>query len=218
MSTIPPWSFSQLESFATCPKKFYHTRVAKDFVEPPSVHTEWGKTVHSAFEDYIKEAKPLPDTLNKWSYFLERIKNLPGDKYTEWQYSLTKSFQPCNWEVAWSRGVADVLVVGDNKAAVIDYKTGKFKPSDQLKLYAAYTFAYYPHIQEVQTAFVWLKDQRITKEIVPRAEVPGIWQSMLERVNKLESAYERDSWPARPSGLCNGWCPVTTCTHNKKKG
>ena len=100
---------------------------------------------------------------------------------------------------------------------VLDYKTGKRKPSEQLDLYAAYIFAHYPEVEDVKTIFVWLKEQKTDKKRFNRDELPIIWREFIPKVARLESAYNRDSWPAKPSGLCNGWCPVKTCQHYKER-
>jgi hypothetical protein len=142
---------------------------------------------------------------------------MPGAKLCEQKMAVDKNFQPTDWSNAWSRGIADVLVVHEDKAAVMDYKTGKRKLTDQLTLYAAYTFAKYPEVNTVTTGFVWLKDKKIDRESFDRADNAKIWQNFLPRVRKLEIAYEKDAWPCRPSGLCRGWCPVKTCEFYKSK-
>ena len=74
-----------------------------------------------------------------------------------------------------------------------------------------------PEVEEVTTGFIWLKDKKVDKEVFKREQLHEIWQGFLPRVIKLESAYDRDSWPARPSGLCKGWCHVRECPHWKEK-
>ncbi|MFM1990275.1 MAG: hypothetical protein RJA99_3232 [Pseudomonadota bacterium] len=214
---MPAWTYSQLDSFESCPKKFYHLKVVRDVVEPPSVHTEWGTKVHTAFEDAIKKGDHLPEGMTQWQVLANKLAKLPGEKLTEVKFAIDRSFQPADWKNSWSRGIADLLVVCGEKAAVMDYKTGKRKPSEQLDLYANYVFHHYPQVNKVTTGFVWLKDRRIDWKPITRSSLSETWQSLLPRVRKLESAYERDSWPARPSGLCNGWCPVTSCQFNKDR-
>lgn len=214
----PPWTYSQLDSFESCPKKFYHLRVARDVVEPPSVHSEWGERVHTAFENYIKEGTPLPEGMTQWNDIAAKIASLPGDKYTEQRMALDRNFQPADWKNCWTRGIADLTVVYGKRAGTLDYKTGKRKPTEQLDLYAAYTFAHYPEVEQVTTMFVWLKERRVDKQVIQRDEVPAIWQGLLPRVRKLENAYDQDRWPARPSGLCKAWCPVKTCEFNGQRG
>lgn len=217
MSSNPPWTYSQLDTFETCPRKFYHLKVVKDIVEPPTVHTEWGKRVHSAFEDFVDKGEELPEGMTQWKPLAQKIAALPGQKLTEHQYAIDRNFQPTQWAGSWSRGIADLVVIHKDKAAVLDYKTGKRKPTEQLDLYANYIFHHHPEVNKVTTGFVWLKEKRIDWKPIEREAVPVIWQGLLPRVAKLESAYERDRWPARTSGLCNGWCPVTSCEFNKKK-
>lgn len=214
----PAWTYSQLDSFETCPRKFYHTKVKRDVVEPPTIHTEWGTKVHTAMENYILNGEVLPEGMTQWQSLIEKIAALPGEKLVEYKYALDKNFQPADWKQAWTRGVADLVVIHKDKAAVMDYKTGKRKPSEQLDLYATYIFAHHPEIQVVTTGFVWLKQRRIDRKQIVKKELPTVWQSFLPRVAKLESAYERDSWPAKTSGLCNGWCPVSSCEFNKNRG
>jgi hypothetical protein len=214
---MPAWTYSQLDSFESCPKKFFHLKVARDVVEPPSPHTEWGTRVHTAFEDALQKQQPLPEGMTQWQGLVNKISRLPGEKFTEIRLALDSSFNPTDWKTAWSRGVADLLVVCGEKAAVLDYKTGKRKPSEQLDLYANYVFHHYPDVQTVRTGYIWLKDRRIDWKSHNRKHLHETWQTLLPRVRKLESAYERESWPARPSGLCNGWCPVTTCPFFKAR-
>lgn len=214
---MPAWTYSQLDTFETCPRKFYHLKVAKDVVDPPTVHTDWGKNVHSAFELRIKDGAPMPDGMQQWETLAKKIASAPGDKLPEVQLALTRDFKPAKWDNAWTRGIADLVILHEQKAAVLDYKTGKRKPSEQLDLYANYVFHHYEHINQVTTGFVWLKEKTIDWKVIKREEVPVIWQSFLPRIRKLESAYERDSWPAKTSGLCRSWCPVTSCEFNGRK-
>lgn len=215
--TIPAWTYSQLDKFETCPRQFFHVRVAKDVVEPPTEATIWGEKVHTAFENRIKDGTPLPEGMTQWEPFATKLTRLRGDKYCEQQMAVDKNFQPAPWGSAWTRGIADLLVVDNTHAVVMDYKTGKRKLTEQLMLYAGYTFAHYPQVQTVTTGFVWLKDRKIDKETFTREHVPKIWNTFLPRVRKLELAYEKNAWPCRPSGLCRGWCPVKTCEFYKNK-
>jgi hypothetical protein len=168
-------------------------------------------------EERVAFGKELPEGMQQWEGLASKLAALPGEKLPEVKMAVSDSFQACDWKSAWSRGIADLVVVDKKTAIVLDYKTGKRKPTEQLSLYAGYTFAHYPDVQTVQTGFVWLKDKKIDKESFTRESVSGIWQVFLPRVGKLASSYERDSWPCRPSGLCKGWCPVKSCEFYKDK-
>jgi hypothetical protein len=36
-------------------------------------------------------------------------------------------------------------------------------------------------------------------------------------IKQYQQAFVQDVWQARQSGLCHGWCPVTTCEYWKPK-
>lgn len=209
------WTYSALDGYETCPRKYYHTRVRRDFSDVHDANA-WGVRAHKAFELRMRNGTPLPEGMTQWEGIATKLLALPGEKLFETKLSVDAGFASCHWGSAWSRGVVDMLVVNGREAAVLDYKTGKYRPSEQLKLYAAYVFATYP-VDVVKTGYVWLKERRITKDEFARDAAPTIWREFLPRVNKLENAYKQDRWPAKPSGLCKGWCPVRTCEHNETR-
>jgi hypothetical protein len=53
------WSYSGLKEYVNCPRQYYHTRVAKDFVKPPTEQMLYGTAVHQACEDYVRDMTPL---------------------------------------------------------------------------------------------------------------------------------------------------------------
>jgi hypothetical protein len=177
----------------------------------------WGEKVHKAMELRVRDSVPLPEGMTQWEGIAAKFAALPGEKHCELQMAVDKNFQPAEWGNAWSRGIADLLVVHGDRAGIFDYKTGKRKLTEQLELYVGYTFATYPQVNYVTTGFVWMRDKKIDKSTYQRVQVADIWRDFLPRVRKLENAYERDAWPCRPSGLCRGWCPVKTCEFYKDK-
>lgn len=215
--TNPAWTYSQLDTFETCPRKFYHLKVKRDVVEPPTIHTEWGTKVHTAFEEFVKHGVLLPEGMEQWQALATKLAKLPGEKLCEKEYALDRNFQPTEWKGAWTRGIADLVIINGKNAIVADYKTGRRKPTEQLDLYAAYVFHHHPDVQKVTTGFVWLKERRIDWQTRERGDLHVIWQNLAPRVKKLESAYERDSWPAKTSGLCKAWCPIMTCEFNGRR-
>lgn len=216
--TLPTaWTYSSLDKFETCPRQYYHVRVLKDVKEPPTEATIWGEKVHTAMEYRLKDGTALPEGMTQWEGLAKKLEAIPGEKHCEVEMAVDSSFQPAPWGTAWSRGIADLLIINGNTALNLDYKTGKRKLTHQLMLYAGYTFALYPQIKYVETGFVWMKDRKIDKEKFTREDVPKIWGAFLPKVRRLESAYERNAWPCRPSGLCNGWCPVKQCEFYKDR-
>ena len=215
---MPPFTYSRLNDFETCAKKFYETKVAKNYVEGDTVATLWGTKVHTAFEESLLNGTPLPEGMTQWQSLADKFARLPGEKLVEYKFSIDKNFQPTEWDGSWSRGIADLIVKHKDRVLIADWKTGKKKPSEQLDLYAGYIKAKWPETKVIQTAFVWLQSKQMTKKTYDADEaVPIIWQGFIPRVRRMERAYEQDAWPAKPSGLCRGWCPVKTCVHHKEK-
>lgn len=214
---MPPWTYSKLDAFETCPRQFYHLRVAYDVPNPPGEAQLWGIKVHAAFEAAVRDGTPLPNGMHQWQTLAGKLHALEGEKMVEQRMALDINFQPSQWKTAWTRGTADLVILRRHQAAVLDYKTGRKKPTEQLDIYAGYVFQYHPQVSSVKTGLVWLKERRIEWKTLQRDDAPGIWQQVLPRVKKLASAYERNSWPARTSGLCKAWCPVLSCEFNGKK-
>lgn len=89
------------------------------------------------------------------------------------------------------------------------HNTGKIKPeSSQLELFAALVMTKDKTVNEVNSRFAWLQDNKTTGEKYYRDDVPKIWEHFMQRVARLENAYENDKWTPKPSGLCGKWCPV----------
>lgn len=211
MNEIPPWSFSSLGAFETCPKRYYLTRVTKLVKEPPTEATIWGNEVHTALENRLKDKTPLPTGMARYEKHCLSIERTPGEIFTERQYALTKKLSPTGWwdEDAWCRGIIDVGVINGDKAVLLDWKTGKVKPnSAQLQLFAAFVFHSNPEINVISTGFVWLKDDKITSERFVRDDLAAIWGEYIPRVKRMELAYKDDRWEPKPSGLCKNYCPV----------
>jgi len=211
--TIPPWSWTSYSAFQTCPKRYQLTRVTKEVVEPETEVLRWGKTVHKALEDRVKDGTPLPDGMQQWEKYARwacTLKNT-AQVATEKQIALDKTLSPVDYwdKSAWVRGVFDLSFVGHKLAGIWDWKTGKVRDgSDQLKLFAGFAFALYPDITEVKTGYVWLNHMKMTGGTYYREDINALWNTFKPTVERITLAYENDEWPTRPSGLCAKWCPV----------
>lgn len=218
MQNSPAWSHTSLTAFETCPKQYYHTRVIKDTKQDFGEAAAWGLKVHKVLEDRLKIGTALPDYLNHCEPIVDSILKRDGTLLVEEKIALDKNFQPVTFfdKSAWCRGVIDVGKVNDKAAVLMDWKTGKRKPeNDQMRLFAGFSFAKFPWVEKITTAFVWLKDNKVDKEVFTRKQdMQVIWGEVLPRVQRLDNAYQKESWPAKPNGLCKAYCPVKSCEHN----
>lgn len=212
-----PWSYTALTSFEQCPKRYLHTRVVKDVVEPEHQALLWGNQVHKALEERVRDGKPLPTGMTQWEPLAARIAALEGELITERQIALDKAFKPTDWfgKDVWVRGIIDVGAVNGDKVIALDWKTGRPKPDmEQLKLFAALAMAVWPQVQTVKTGYVWLTTLDLETQTYTREDLPSIWGGFLGRLKRLDRAFHDDHWPENPSGLCKNWCPVRQCQFN----
>jgi len=206
-----PWSYSALTAFETCPKRFQLTRVTKQVHEAQTEATMWGNKVHKALELFAKGATPLPPDLQVFEKYVRKIQSYEGKRIVEERVALDNKMRPTKWMAknVWVRGIIDIGVIGPETAYVLDWKTGKHRPdTDQLKLFAALTFALYPWVDKVVTGFIWLKVKKFDREVYTREQLPEIWADFTPRLERLAVAYSTGKWMPNPSGLCRSWCPV----------
>ena len=234
MSKPFTWSYSALSAFETCPRRFYETRIAKSITEPEGAPLLLGNAAHKCLELRVARGTPIPkiiqvtaadgSTLSQssegWEALVQAIMHRADDDtdvVVERQICLDDRFCETDWfgKNAWVRGVIDLGLIKDTKALLCDWKTGKRKlDSDQLQLFSALAMHVWPKLERVVTGFVWLKNKSVDKEEFTRADLPHIWERFLPRVKRMKQAFEMDTWPERPSGLCKNWCPVSSCRHN----
>lgn len=223
--TPRPWSYSALSAYRNCPKQFYHTRVAKDVRDPPNEAGMWGDYVHREFEKYLNginagQAPKLPANLSVYLPYLTRIAGMKGEMHIEGKWAINTALEFVDWGASdvWARAIIDVLHVNGTHAIVTDHKTGKQKKNDdQLRLFALFTFLKFPKVQTVQTRYAWLKTGRWGVEDYERENESWMWQTFMTDLRRYREAFRTLRFEPRPSGLCNGWCPVTDCAHWKPK-
>lgn len=232
MASVLPWSWTTLNDYRTCPKRYYEVRIAKSVREPDSHHLLWGKEVHSAFELGVSRNIPMPPNMVTMEPVRKALHNAPGDKLVEVRTAVNSQLEPCEFFASdcWNRGVDDLLIINGPKALSIDYKTGKpIKNTQQLSLSAARAFAKYPQLVEINTAYYWTQTNTWTRAKYVRDDVTGIWEEVHEDIQQMLWSEKNNAWPARPSGLCKKskkpgstymGCPVTNCPHseNYKRG
>ena len=217
-----PVSFSALDKFETCPKQYHEVKVVKSVSDSKGDAALWGDHVHANFEKYI-EAKgsfELPVNLEMYREYLDRILALKGEIFAEVELAVDTKLQRCEFFASnvFIRGYADVLRLLDNRAWVLDHKTGARKPdSYQMKLMALLVFLLYPQVDEVSVGFAWLKVKKFDGDRFTKTDIPDLWQVFLPKIRRFRDAFTANTWPPRQSGLCHGWCPVKTCEFWKPK-
>jgi hypothetical protein len=214
------WSFSSLKDYINCPKQYYHTKVAKDYVKKATEHMLYGTEVHKACEDYVCKGTPLAKNYQRFQKPLDALLELDGDRYCEYEMALTRDRQPCAFDsdTRWVRGIVDLLVVDGADAYIVDYKTGSNRYPDpkQLKLMALMTYAHFPQVERVKAGLLFVMHNTFINEEYTRDQVDKLWSNFLPHLDQLEMSYANNMWMAKPGGLC-GWCPVNTCNFYRER-
>ena len=217
--SVAPWSFSKIKAFEKCPKQFYHLKVVKDYREPETEAMLYGTEFHEACELYIRDGKELPGRFEFARPMLEALKAKPGEKLCEYELGLTEALEPCGFkdENVWFRGIADLIVLHEDTAWVIDYKTGRntrYADTGQLELMALAVFKHFPQVQRVRGGLLFAVAKKMIKDSYSREQEAKLWQKWLGDFGRMQKTYEVDVWNPNPSGLCRRHCVVLECPHN----
>ena len=212
------WSFSSLKDFIGCPKRYQEVKVLNNYEFQPTEATTYGNKVHAALEAYVKTGAELPDNYKRYQGYVDAIIEIPGTKYPEYRMALDIEGKPCKWgsKDRWVRGIADLIVIDGEDAYIIDYKTGSanYPDPNQLKLMALMVFAYFPEVQKINAALMFIMHETIVDEQYSRDQIDELWEVFFPHLERLKLSYENDTWPANPTALCR-FCPVVTCDFNK---
>ena len=215
------WSYSSIKTFEQCPKKYFHLKISKDVQDNPGTAAIYGTAVHAAAEEYVRDGTPIPEKFAYMRPIVERLEKLPGEKHCELELAVRKDLSPCGFSDpdAWWRGIIDLIVINDNRAWMVDYKTGKsarYADTKQLDLMAGAVFAHFPNVLAIKSSLMFVvSGELITKKhvLTERDQYMSVFN---EQVENLEASLENGVWNPKSGPLC-GWCPVTSCAHWKPR-
>jgi hypothetical protein len=215
------WSYSSLDLYKQCPHKYYRLRVKKDVVDPESDQKNYGTEFHTAAEEFIRDGKPLPKQFEFTRELLELLRKRNGQHLCENKLGLTRSLEPCGFfdKQVWWRGIVDLITLQDDRAFVVDYKTGrtsKYADTKQLEIMSLAVFKHYPQIKKIKAGLLFVIANDLVKADYDVNDSGMYWQNWIVDTNRLEKAIELDVWNPRPNFTCKGWCPVKDCAHNGK--
>jgi len=215
------WSYSSLDLYKQCPHKYYRLRVVKDIVEPPTEHLSYGLEVHKAAEEYIRDGKPIPEKYGFIKEALDKLNAIEGEKLCEYRLGLTKGLEPCEFfaKDVWWRGIADLIILQEDKAYVVDYKTGKsakYADPKQLELLSLALFKHFPQIKKVKGGLLFVVANEFIKADYEQEKEGVYWTRWIEDTNRLEKSIELNVWNPKLNFSCAKWCAVKDCVHNGK--
>lgn len=211
---VDAWSYSRLSLYELCPLKFKLQVIDKaPFVRSPAMIR--GDAIHKIAASFLtsKGDEPVPPELKKFAKLFRELKALP-DKVVELKWAFSKSWRKTAYfgPDTWLRVILDVGVLyEDDTGEVIDHKTGKKYDDnkDQMALFAAATFGYYPRLKKIKTR-LWYLDIGDEEEMdFTAAEVPALRADFEKRAARM---MQDPVYAARPNDKC------VFCDFSKSKG
>ena len=215
------WSHSGLKDFEGCARRYHEVKILKNYPTPDTQQIKYGKELHKAAEDYVRDNVPLPEQFAFVKPTIDALLTKSGRRYPELEMALTENLTPCGFKApeVWVRGVADLVIVDDDNLTgwIVDYKTGNNKYPDvgQLELMSLMLFANFPHLRQVNSALLFVVKETMVKYKMDIEQAPAAWQRYRERVAKLVACHDNNVWNPNQTPLC-GWCPVISCEFNRR--
>ena len=224
------WSYSQLNDFESCPKKFQSKYILKEWPkEDDSPHLVKGRRIHEAMEKLVERVQEcLGGGFDRAIYgevhhmipLIQKLVSSGGRIETEVQQSLTEQLHPTGWfdKNTWVRGIFDLIIWFDDHALVIDWKTGKPWPDNgQLALFAAFAMAMESDIKYVDTAYVYIDHKgKAEKKRYTREDFDALWQDFGDRSELIQIANESGNWEVKPSKMACKYCKAN-CEHAESR-
>lgn len=228
------WSFTGIDCFEMCPCKFAARWFYKTEVFEETEASRWGNRKHKADELALKGKTEewekgkqilLEKDIVDWKYvnlFLKVIQDNPGAKLlVEEEIAINREFKRVQWfdKTAYGRAKIDVgLIIGD-KIKIYDWKTGKMKNEDfQLELFCLFAALAWPHLQHFTAQYIWLQDDKVSDAVVlTRPQILGIMKKTLDKVKRMEQAWDSQIFQQIRNGLCKNYCSVLTCPNNGRR-
>lgn len=237
MGKIMALSHSRIADFDQCPLKFKLKYIDKapefKMDKSKSPHLIKGEKIHKYLEDYVNHRKEghddqeenSLDAVENGKEFADRIIDQYGrdNVFAELQLAVNKNWEPCDWFApeTYMRAIVDFSAYGINKAAAIDWKSGKFTnytPDSgfgQLELTAGFIFALKPNIERAITQYAYVEHRKaVTKEYKAEDFIP-IRQYFDDKSAEVNA---EEKFLPKKNRFCN-WCEATKsmCPHGTKE-
>lgn len=214
------FSYTLIDTFHNvCERQAYERFIAKSVKVDQTEDMEVGTRVHKYIEDHINGVDPLPAWLKHLIPVIESLKQHGrGATRTELKMGVTKDLAACDFFAGdvYLRGGIDLLLATDDRALIIDWKTGKKRDKElQLLIYALFIFAVLPMIQQItcMNYFVAENNAPMGQPFTwRRSQVSEMWREVLPLIHEIEAAIASGRFAEKPSGLCS-YCPVQACQH-----
>lgn len=223
MSETIVFSPSNLATYRDCPLKFHLQRTHVIKWQETGAKSR-GIVLHECMEKAVKEGVATvsgwPDGVNvaftqDLIRMLDKMKSYGAQVMPECELVVDRNMKSCDWwsDEAFLRARADVAVITDDVAVVIDYKTGKMysKQDFQLRVEALLLHVLYkvPVVKWV-LAYCDYGSTRSGK-VDFTIGLDGV-SDIIDLMKKAQNAAKNSYFPAKRNIFCK-WCSVYHTEH-----
>jgi len=226
-----PYSYSKITLFQKCPFAWKCAYIDyREAERHPSLIV--GEMVHKILQEYLvtlrnsseqsnhpvldnivqKYAKNNPEYADEIAEYLPAMKNVtfpPVEKAgIELKLGLDEGFGPADYKTAFFRGKVDFTYRIEDRAVVIDWKTNRNLPDQQIiekdiqtRLYALMVSAFAP-VESFIVELNFLRYRVIRKLEIRREELEPLKEWIMTGIEPIESASRFDPTPGEWCGLC----------------
>ena len=184
------WSFSSLKQYINCPHQYHQVKVLQRHPQKVTQQMLYGTEVHKALEEYARDNTELPANYRTFKPSVDALLDIPGKRYIEHQMALDANKQPCAFDSPdyWVRGIADLMIIDDDRAFIVDYKTGSNKYPDlkQLKLMALMAFAHFPEVKSVHAGLLFVVHNSFISVDYSASDAESYWGAFTPDLTRLE--------------------------------
>jgi PD-(D/E)XK nuclease superfamily len=215
MDTLPdlpfPVSFTQLNDYITCPKKFFHRYLAKDCPqEVKSRQQNTGIELHDAIKRRFKLHEPLPREFEHHERTCASIlTDGESTQHVELGLGCTADGRPCGFfdPGCRLRSRLDFVAIRPLAAVIIDWKTGKpWEDPFELNVQGLLLKIHYPELETIRGFYWWLRSGKPGPTYT--IDIAKAWEKISHLMAGIEFRLYKNNWPPDEGPLCP-WCPVT---------
>lgn len=213
-----PLSWSRIDMFLRCPRKFYLKQIV-GLEELPTKAMIQGKLIHEALETFVKtqeDQKALEKLDMAPDYETARIAFFTGKKIirgmnpraVEVKFGLTRELNPTGFldSDCFFRGVIDLVVKSDFGLEIYDYKSGWSRPDPrQIFLYAMALNRYGKDIR--RAGYILLRSSQLIDFQIGEEELEAAARLLFKAEKDISEALEKGEEGFPPSYDGCEYCP-----------
>ena len=220
---------TSIGTYLSCPLMFKEKYLLKKHPFVESEASRYGNRFHATAELRLLYDEPEAPEFLEFKPVFDSIRSLPGKLHAEVELAVNAAFEPCDMKDYRNKELGnkiDVLVVDNDYARIIDWKTGKrYDDPLQIDINAVTVFSNFPQVNRIRARYLYTKTgefgmtknyYRTAAYVTSGADEPlvNVRQGLRMHLLRMQNAFKEDRFRPNRNGLCKNFCPVHDCPMN----